>query len=74
MLALGYRVRAVAGAHEALGVYAEAMIASPSTIEFQRIRRRRNKAEYDDITIGRAELATDLAHAQEIIRAVRHAL
>jgi hypothetical protein len=50
------------------------MIVSPSTIEFQRIRRRRNKSEYDDITIGRAELAADLAHAEQIIRAVRHAL
>src|SRR4051812_14228453 len=56
MLANGYRVRPVARAHEAVGVYAEAMIDSPSASEFQRMRRRRNKSEYEDITIGRADL------------------
>jgi hypothetical protein len=50
------------------------MIASPSTREFQRIRRRRNKAEYEDITIGRADLSADLAHARAIIEAVRNAI
>jgi uncharacterized protein (UPF0332 family) len=74
MLAKGYRVRPIARAHEAVGVYAEAMIASPSTREFQRMRRRRNKAEYDDIVIGRADLTADLAHAEAIIEAVRNAL
>lgn len=74
MLAAGYRVRAAPGAHEAVGIYAEAVIASPSAREFQRMRRRRNKAEYDDIAIGRAELATDLAHAGAMIDAVRRAL
>ena len=43
MLANGYRVRAVAGAHEAVGVYAEAMLDTLSAVEFQRMRRRRNK-------------------------------
>jgi hypothetical protein len=71
MLSLGYRVRAIAAAHEAVGTYAEAMITSPSTSEYQRIRRRRNKAEYDDITIGQADLTTDLAHAEAIVQAVR---
>jgi hypothetical protein len=74
MLAGGYRVRAVAGSHEAVGIYAEAVIASPSTREFQRMRRRRNKAEYDDVVIGRADLTADLAHAEAIIEAVRNAL
>jgi len=74
MVSLGYRVRAIAGAHEAVGVSAEAMIASPSTTEFQRIRRRRNKSEYEDITIGRADLYTDLAHAEAIIQSVRSTL
>lgn len=74
MLAAGYRMRGVAGAHEAVGIYAEAMIASPSACEFQRMRRRRNKAEYDDIVIGRADLTADLTHAEAIIRAVRNAL
>ena len=42
--------------------------------EFQRMRRRRNEAEYDDITIGRADLTADLAHTEAIIEAVRNAL
>lgn len=74
MLAAGYRVRAVARAHGAVGVYAEAAISSPSTREFQRMRRRRNKSEYDDVVIGRADLAADLAHAEAIVEAVRNAL
>ncbi|MGI8760588.1 MAG: hypothetical protein ACR2LF_04700 [Jatrophihabitantaceae bacterium] len=74
MLANGYRVRPIARAHEAVGVYAEALINSASASEFQRMRRRRNKAEYDDIAIGRADLAADLAHAEAIIEAVRDAL
>ncbi len=74
MLSLGYRVRGIAAAHEAVGIYAEAMINSPSTGEYQRIRRRRNKSEYDDITIGTADLTADLAHADAVIQAVRSAL
>jgi hypothetical protein len=42
MLANGYRVRPIARAHEAVGVYAEAMISIPSASEFQRMRRWRN--------------------------------
>lgn len=74
MLANGYRVRAVGGAHEAVGTYAEGMLATPSAAEFQRMRRRRNKAEYDDIVIGRADLYADFAHAATIIEAVKLAL
>jgi uncharacterized protein (UPF0332 family) len=74
MLALGYRVRAIAAAHEAVDIYAESMIISPSASEYQRMRRRRNKAEYDDITIGIADLTVDVAHAAAMIRAVRIAL
>ncbi|MGI8870362.1 MAG: hypothetical protein ACR2F6_16320 [Mycobacteriales bacterium] len=70
MLATGYRVRAGAGAHDAVGIFAESQISSPSAREFQRMRRRRNKSEYDDIDIGRADLTADLAHAEAIIAAV----
>jgi hypothetical protein len=73
MLAAGYRC-APSPAHEAVGIYAEAVIASPSAREFQRMRRRRNKAEYDDIVVGRADLTADLAHAKAIIEAVRNAI
>ena len=71
MLAHGYRARAATGAHEATGSYAEVMIASPRVREFQRMRRRRNKAEYDDAIIGHAELLADLDHAGAIVEAVR---
>jgi hypothetical protein len=64
----------IAGAHEEVGIYAEATISSPSAAEYQRIRRRRNKSEYDDITIGKAEITADLAHAAAVIQAVRDAL
>jgi hypothetical protein len=74
MLAGGYRARAIGGAHEAIGVYAEAMVSSPSVREFQRMRRRRNKSEYDDIAIGQADLTADLRHAEAIIQAVGDAL
>jgi hypothetical protein len=74
MLSIGYRVRAVARAHEAVGTYAEAMISTPSAVEFQRMRRRRNKSEYDDGLVGQADLAADLRHAQAIVDAVRDAL
>lgn len=50
------------------------MIASPSAREFQRMRRRRNKSEYDDVVIGRADLTADLAHAEAVIRAVRNVI
>jgi hypothetical protein len=73
-LSIGYRVRAVARAHEAVGTYAEAMISTPSAFEFQRMRRRRNKAEYDDAIVGQVDLAADLGHAQAIIDAVHNAL
>lgn len=71
MLAFGYRARAIAGAHEAVGIYAESVLNSPSTHEFQRMRRRRNKAEYDDIAIGRSDLMADLRHAEAIVETVR---
>lgn len=67
MLPLRYR------AHEAVGVYAEAMVDTPSAFEFQRMRRRRNKSEYDDIVIGQADLTADLGHAEAIINAVHNA-
>ena len=74
MLSNGLRARAVARAHEAVGDYAEAMVSTPSAMEFHRMRRRRNKSEYDDVAIGRADLDADLEHAQAIIDAVRAAL
>lgn len=45
MLSIGYRVRAVAGAHAAAG---SSRLRDP-----QRMRRRRNNAEYDDVATRR---------------------
>jgi len=74
MLAHGYRARPIARAHEAVGDYAEAVIASPSAARFHALRRRRNKSEYDDIVIGRADFDADLIDAQAIVDAVETAL
>lgn len=74
MLASGYRAKPIARAHEAVGDYAEASISSPSAAQFHALRRRRNKAEYDDIVVSRADFDTDLFHAEAIIGAVRAAL
>lgn len=74
MLSNGLRARAVARAHEAVGDYAEAMVGTPSASEFHRMRRRRNKSEYDDMAVGRADLDAGLAHAEAILDAVRTAV
>lgn len=57
MLAAGLRVPARPRAHETVGIYGEATIETSGAQEFQRMRRRRNKAEYDDIVLGSADLA-----------------
>lgn len=70
MLAAGFRARPIARAHEAVGDYAEAMIKTPSVGAFHAFRRRRNKAEYDDAIVSRADFDADLVHAEAIIGAV----
>ena len=70
MLAAGLRVRAANGAHQATGIYAEAMIADPSVREFPRMRRRRSKAEYDDVIISLADVQADLVHVTAIVEAI----
>lgn len=40
-----------------------------SVNEFQRMRRRRNKSEYDDIVLGSQDVTTDLVHATNIVSA-----
>lgn len=70
MLAAGLRVPAWPRAHETVGIYGEAAISTSGVREFQRMRRRRNKAEYDDIVLGLADLSADLLHAADILKAV----
>lgn len=76
MLAQGLRARATGGAHEAVGVYGVERVADPtgSINEFQQLRRRRNRSEYDDAVLGEQDVRTDLAHARNIVAAVRAAL
>ena len=72
MLAHGLRASGTTGAHAAVGIYAIERVPDPtgSVHEFQRIRRRRNKSEYDDMVFGSQEVAVDLKHAKNIVAAV----
>ena len=76
MLANGLRVPGRAGAHEAVGIYAEERVPDPTGAvgEFQRLRRRRYKSEYEDSVFGNDEVAEALAHARNIVAAVRASL
>jgi len=73
MLANGVRAQRRMGAHEAVGIYAEAAIPDPtgSITEFQRMRRRRNKSEYHNIVLGHQDVEADLNHATNIVAAVK---
>ena len=73
MLARGLRASGTAGAHAAVGIYAIERVPDPtgSVHEFQRMRRRRNNSEYDDMVFGSQEVAVDLQHAENIVAAVR---
>lgn len=73
MHANGYRARPIAGVHQAVGDYAEAHDHDAQRGRVQTIRRRRDRAEYDDIVVGRADFDTDLRHAEAIIDAVEAA-
>jgi len=74
MLARGIRASTSrAGAHEAVGIYLAEMVPDPtgSVHKFQRIRSKRNGTEYRDLVVGDQEIASDLAHATDIVAAVR---
>ncbi len=76
MLAEGLRVPSGQGAREAVGIYAIERIsdATGSVAHYQRLRRTRNRSEYNDLVLGRAQLEADLRHATNIVAAVRGAL
>jgi len=74
MLAHGIRAStSKPGAREAVGIYLAEMVPDPtgSVGKFQRIRSKRNGAEYRDLIVGDQEIATDLGHATNIVAAVR---
>jgi hypothetical protein len=78
MQANGYRATNRTGAHQAVGLYAEATIATgnakPHIDAFDRMRQIRNRSEYGSQIIGQQMLSTDLHHAREIIAAVETSL
>jgi hypothetical protein len=75
MLAEGFRVRAVPGAHRAAGTYGEVLLGHGAfradALRFDAMRRNRSRAEYGSRHFGEAEVKRDLAHARRIHEAVR---
>lgn len=68
LLMTGHRVRSRPGAHQALAQYANHLADQTGTRElthFDRIRRNRNRSEYESRTFGNAEVmeAIDMARA-----------
>ena len=78
MQANGYRPTNRTGAHQAVGLYAEAALASsaspPHIQAFDRMRQVRNRSEYNQQPITARLLSTDLGHATAIVATVRDAL
>jgi hypothetical protein len=76
MLTHGIRVRSGAGAHEVVGIYAIERIPdlTGGVAQYQRLRRTRNRSEWNDFVLGRAQIEADLRHATNIVAAVRAAL
>lgn len=74
MQANGFRATNRTGAHQAVGLYGEATIATgnakPHVDAFDRMRLLRNRSEYGSQIIGEQMLAADLEHAREIVAAV----
>lgn len=78
MQATGYRPTNRTRAHQAVGLYAEAALASsaklPDIQAFDRMRQIRNRSEYNQQPITERLLTTDLDHATAIVAAVETAL
>jgi hypothetical protein len=78
MQANGYRATNRAGAHQAVGLYAEATLgsspAAPHIKAFDRMRQVRNRSEYEQQPISELLLTADGRHAREIVAAVEAAL
>ena len=76
MRARGYRVAGGRlGGHEALVRYAESSLSegpySEHVAQLDRMRRARNRSEYELATFGARQLETDLQHARAIVAAVQ---
>ena len=70
MLSEGYRVAARPGAHQAVVLYAEEAVGGADVSQLDRMRRNRNRSEYDVKVFGAAEVAADLGFARGIVAAV----
>lgn len=75
MAANGYRAKGDRpGAHAAVVAYAEEALAgeaeAASLSRLDGMRRLRKRAEYGGMAIGAGQLAADLEHAREVVRAV----
>jgi len=71
MLARGHRARPRFGAHRVVVVYAEEALregrAAADVLHLDRMRRSRNRSEYEARLFGAAEIAADLGHARVIL-------
>ena len=70
MLANGYRVTPRAGAHQAVVAYAEETLGGADVAHLDRMRRNRNRSEYDVKVFGAAEVDADLGYARVVVAAV----
>ena len=74
MLAKGYRASARSGAHQSVVMYAEEALGGGDVSQLDRMRRNRNRSEYDVKVFGAAEVAADLGYARGIVAAVDAAM
>ena len=78
MLAHGYRAsKKKLGAHEATARYAAATIGGDYAADasaLDRMRKKRNRTEYDSWHISETTLEGDLAHARRLVSAVAETL
>lgn len=75
MAGRGFRVRPrQLGAHVIVARYAEGAVDAPEARHLDRMRRTRNRAEYDALEVGQAQVAADLEHARAIVDAVTREL
>jgi hypothetical protein len=69
LLTSGHRVLSRPGSHQALAQYAESMAdqtGEPALTRFDRLRRNRNRSEYESLTFGKAEVAEAVDTAEAI--------
>ncbi len=74
MLAKGCRVAARSGAHQSVVLYAEEALGGGDVPQLDRMRRNRNRSEYDVKVFGAAEVAADLGYARGVVAAVEAAM